>query len=121
MSQILQYHKVTVSNLGFWQTISAFQLHLPRLSRPETFLPEAFDMIATSLLLRLALPTILLGSASVQAAPQTSIFIDQIPLYDALPACAEERVSAIIRAQSSGCGDNMQLTSFSCFCVDSSA
>ncbi|CAG8958026.1 hypothetical protein HYFRA_00000370 [Hymenoscyphus fraxineus] len=57
---------------------------------------------------------------TTSTAVKTSIFIDQIPNYSLLPSCAEDRVSAIIRAQASGCGDDQQLTSFSCFCVDMS-
>lgn len=57
----------------------------------------------------------------VHAAGKTSIYIDQIPLYSKLPECAEGRLSAIVRAQYSGCGDDMSLTSFSCFCIDSSS
>ncbi|PVI04360.1 hypothetical protein DM02DRAFT_692822 [Periconia macrospinosa] len=54
------------------------------------------------------------------AAGKTHIYIDEIPLYTSLQQCAQDRVSAIVRAQELGCGDNMQLTSFSCFCIDSS-
>ncbi|KAF2657678.1 hypothetical protein K491DRAFT_321617 [Lophiostoma macrostomum CBS 122681] len=57
----------------------------------------------------------------VHAVPQTSIFIDQIPGYSSLASCGQDQLSTIVRAQYSGCGDNMQLTSFSCFCLDSSA
>ena len=60
-------------------------------------------------------------TASVQAAGKTSIYIDQIPGYSALAPCAENRVSAIVRAQASGCGDDQALTSFSCFCLDQSS
>ncbi|PVI07915.1 hypothetical protein DM02DRAFT_666382 [Periconia macrospinosa] len=59
------------------------------------------------------------GLLSVSAR-KTSIFIDQIPLYSKLPECAENRISAIVRAQSSGCGDSQALTSFECFCIDQS-
>ena len=58
---------------------------------------------------------------NTRAAGKTNIYIDQIPLYSELPACAEDRLSAIVRAQFSGCGDDMQLTSFACFCIDSSS
>ncbi|KAF2119925.1 hypothetical protein BDV96DRAFT_683494 [Lophiotrema nucula] len=60
-------------------------------------------------------------TAQATGPPKTSIYIDQIPLYNELPQCAQDPVSAIIRAQSSGCGDDQQLTSFSCFCVQGSA
>ena len=51
---------------------------------------------------------------------KTSIYIDKVPAYSSLEQCAQSRVSAIVRAQASGCGDDMALTSFSCFCIDSS-
>ncbi|KAF2646659.1 hypothetical protein P280DRAFT_512821 [Massarina eburnea CBS 473.64] len=54
------------------------------------------------------------------AAGKTHIYIDQIPIYPSLRPCAQDRVSAIIRAQASGCGDDTQLTSFACFCINSS-
>ena len=57
-------------------------------------------------------------TTTVQAAGKTSIYIDQIPGYSALAPCAENRVSAIVRAQASGCVDVQALTSFSCFCLD---
>ncbi|CAI6338263.1 unnamed protein product [Periconia digitata] len=61
-----------------------------------------------------------LGLVTSISARKTSIYIDQIPQYSKLPPCAENRLSAIVRAQSSGCGDNQGLTSFSCFCLDQS-
>ncbi|KAF2008974.1 hypothetical protein BU24DRAFT_88996 [Aaosphaeria arxii CBS 175.79] len=79
---------------------------------------KPFSAKSTSLILPLL--SLIAISATPVAAKSTSIFIDQIPLYSRLASCAEDRVSAIIRAQFSGCGDNMQLTSFSCFCIDSS-
>lgn len=57
----------------------------------------------------------------VEAALKTFIYIDQVPIYSKLASCAQDRLSAIVRAQSSGCGDEMQLTSFACFCLDSSS
>ncbi|KAL5380667.1 hypothetical protein DPSP01_007728 [Paraphaeosphaeria sporulosa] len=55
------------------------------------------------------------------AAVKTHIYIDQIPIYTKLASCAQDRISAIVRAQASGCGDDTQLTSFACFCIDSSS
>ncbi|KAF2621461.1 hypothetical protein BU25DRAFT_238105 [Macroventuria anomochaeta] len=66
-------------------------------------------------------PAVLAFITTTQAAIKTSIWIDQIPGYSALAPCAENRISAIVRAQASGCGDNQQLTSFSCFCIDQSS
>ncbi|KAF2635914.1 hypothetical protein P280DRAFT_484278 [Massarina eburnea CBS 473.64] len=61
-----------------------------------------------------------LGLFSIVSAVTTSIFIDQIVAYSELPDCAQYQLSAIVRAQASGCGDNRQLTSFSCFCIEQS-
>lgn len=64
----------------------------------------------------------LIGSLHyAEAAGKTHIYIDQIPIYTKLASCAQDRVSAIVRAQASGCGDDTQLTSFACFCIDSSS
>ena len=67
------------------------------------------------------LPAVLSIIMITYAAIQTSIYIDQIPAYSSLAPCAENRVSAIVRAQASGCGDKQQLTSFSCFCIEQSS
>lgn len=67
------------------------------------------------------LPSLLALLTTTEAAIKTSIWIDQIPAYSALAPCAENRVSAVVRAQASGCGDDQQLTSFACFCVDQSS
>jgi hypothetical protein len=55
------------------------------------------------------------------AAGETSIWINQIPLYSSLAPCALDRVSAIIRDQASGCNDDSAHTSFACFCIESSS
>jgi hypothetical protein len=55
------------------------------------------------------------------AAGETSIWINEIPLYTSLAPCALDRVSAIIRAQASGCNDDSAHTSFACFCIESSS
>ena len=54
------------------------------------------------------------------AAEQPSIYINDIPLYSSLAQCAQDPVSAIIRAQASGCVNYDQYSSFSCFCIESS-
>jgi hypothetical protein len=56
-----------------------------------------------------------------KAAIKTPIWINQVPGYSALAPCAENRISAIVRAQVSGCGDGQRITSFSCFCYDQSS
>ena len=52
-------------------------------------------------------------------ANPTSIYIDLVPGYKNLSACAEVPVSTMIRNMWNGCGDDSKLTSFSCFCTDS--
>ncbi|KUI53840.1 Axial budding pattern protein 2 [Cytospora mali] len=54
-------------------------------------------------------------------AKATSNFIDTISGYSELSTCAENVLSTIVRAQSSGCGDDGALTSYTCFCTDSSS
>ncbi|KAF2740778.1 hypothetical protein EJ04DRAFT_165053 [Polyplosphaeria fusca] len=75
----------------------------------------------SSLLFSIISLCLILYSQSVDAVIKTSIYIDQVVLYNALPPCAQDPLSAIVRAQFSGCGDAMQLTSFSCFCLESSS
>jgi hypothetical protein len=58
---------------------------------------------------------------SVEADRKTRIDIDDSSLYASLRPCAQDRVSAIVHAQVSGCNDNGQSTSFACFCIDSSS
>ncbi|KAF2478153.1 uncharacterized protein BDR25DRAFT_308957 [Lindgomyces ingoldianus] len=66
-----------------------------------------------------ALIVLLYARPALSTGP-TQIYIDQISEYSSLPRCAQDQLSTIVRAQSSGCGDNMALTSFSCFCIQSS-
>lgn len=51
----------------------------------------------------------------------TTNYIDTIKGYHALATCAQDVLSTVVRAQMSGCGDNEQLTSYTCFCTDSSS
>ncbi|KAF2685371.1 hypothetical protein K458DRAFT_388252 [Lentithecium fluviatile CBS 122367] len=67
------------------------------------------------------LPLLSIGFRQVEAQGPTHLYIDQVPLYSSLRPCVQGRISAIVRAQASGCGDNTQLTSFACFCIDSSS
>ncbi|KAH9871926.1 hypothetical protein J1614_006184 [Plenodomus biglobosus] len=60
-------------------------------------------------------------SPSMTYLVPTSIFIDQVPDYDLLSSCAEEKVSNIVRNMASGCGDGSRTTSFACFCYTSSS
>ena len=58
---------------------------------------------------------------AVRASGPTSIYINQVPEYDLLESCAEEQVSTIVRDMAYLCGDGSQLTSYACFCYQSSA
>ncbi|OBT89652.1 hypothetical protein VE02_01794 [Pseudogymnoascus sp. 03VT05] len=56
-----------------------------------------------------------------QVALCQKVYINQVPEYSQLPACAEVPLSTIVRNMVSGCGDNHQTTSCGCFCISSSA
>lgn len=62
-------------------------------------------------------------STSISSSPiaPTKNYIDTIPGYHDLSTCAEDVLSTIVRAQYRGCGDNNALTSYTCFCTDSSS
>ncbi|KAK4169029.1 hypothetical protein QBC43DRAFT_308544 [Cladorrhinum sp. PSN259] len=60
-------------------------------------------------------------SLSALGALSQRIFINQLPEYSKLPSCAEPPLSNIVRNMASGCGDGGKTTSYSCFCVSSSA
>ncbi|PSR99075.1 hypothetical protein BD289DRAFT_54900 [Coniella lustricola] len=57
---------------------------------------------------------------AVSAVP-TSNYINTVPGYSDLSTCAINVLSTIVRAQSSGCGDGGALTSYTCFCTNSSS
>ncbi|OJD35636.1 uncharacterized protein BKCO1_1600035 [Diplodia corticola] len=84
-------------------------------------------MAARSLLaVAFAFAFALLLAAPVRAAASSSIvptknYIDTISGYIELSTCAEDVLSTVVRAQQSGCGDNMATTSYTCFCTDSSS
>jgi hypothetical protein len=50
----------------------------------------------------------------------TKIYINQVPEYNLLATCAEPEVSSIVRNMVYGCGDGSRLTSYACFCYESS-
>lgn len=93
--------------------------------------PPVFGAIAPlQLLLALALADSSSGSSSLSSYSSSSSsssiaptknYIDTISGYDDLSTCAEKVLSTIVRAQSSGCGDDGALTSYTCFCTDSSS
>ncbi|KAF3761198.1 hypothetical protein M406DRAFT_348469 [Cryphonectria parasitica EP155] len=61
------------------------------------------------------------ADTSSSSAVPTYNYIDTISGYDELSTCAENVLSTIVRAQYSGCGDHGALTSYTCFCTDSSS
>ena len=63
----------------------------------------------------------LLFFLSLALAQPTSIFVNQVSEYAALPSCAEHPLSTIVRDMSLGCGDHNALTSYDCFCTSSSS
>lgn len=56
---------------------------------------------------------------SITSAQQ--VFIDSIPAYSSLDACAVGPLSTIVRDMSYGCGDGSHTTSYGCFCTSSSS
>lgn len=76
-------------------------------------------MVSRSLLLMAA--ALMARVAESASARVTSVFIDTVSGYDELSTCAEEVLSTIVRAQYSGCGDKGAVTSYTCFCTDSSS
>lgn len=47
------------------------------------------------------------------------VYLDEVPAYWQLPACALTPVSTVVRDMSRGCGDGGRLTSYACFCTAS--
>lgn len=77
-------------------------------------------MLILRLLLLVAAPLVA-RAQDAASAKVTSVFIDTVSGYDELSTCAEEVLSTIVRAQYSGCGDKGAVTSYTCFCTDSSS
>ncbi|KAK3681308.1 hypothetical protein B0T22DRAFT_445518 [Podospora appendiculata] len=59
------------------------------------------------------------ATQSTHGSGPTSIYIDLIPGYHNLSSCAVVPLSTLVRNMFNGCGDDSQLTSYSCFCTDS--
>lgn len=59
------------------------------------------------------------SSSALEA--KTKNYIDTISGYDELSACAVDVLSTIVRDENSGCQDTYALTSYTCFCTDSSS
>lgn len=73
-----------------------------------------------SLLLNIALIIRQAGSSSA-VVPKTKNYIDTIPGYNELSTCALSTLSTIVRDEISGCQDTYAMTSYTCFCTDSSS
>lgn len=61
------------------------------------------------------------ANGSSAAPPKTKNYIDTISGYDELSACAVNVLSTVVRDENSGCQDTYALTSYTCFCTDSSS
>lgn len=61
------------------------------------------------------------AESSSAAVTKTKNYIDTISGYDELSACAVEVLSTVVRDENSGCQDTYALTSYTCFCTDSSS
>ncbi|KAK1830192.1 hypothetical protein QBC39DRAFT_331737 [Podospora conica] len=66
--------------------------------------------------------TLVASTALLHAIHAQKIYIDTVPEYAQLPACAEAPLSTLVRDMEppGKCGDNGKETSFSCFCGTSS-
>lgn len=60
-------------------------------------------------------------SLSSTSIIKTKNYIDTISGYDELSSCAEDVLSTVVRGEYSGCADRYALTSYTCFCTDSSS
>lgn len=78
-----------------------------------------YRAVRTALLLFTAI--VRAAESSSAAAPQTKNYIDTISGYDELSSCAVSVLSTIVRDEISGCQDTYALTSYTCFCTDSSS
>ncbi|KAK8102964.1 hypothetical protein PG984_016110 [Apiospora sp. TS-2023a] len=72
----------------------------------------------------LTLPPTISTSSSPWSTPsnwdhKTRVYLDEVPAYWQLPACALTPISTIVRDMSKGCGDGGRLTSYACFCTES--
>lgn len=97
---------------------------LPRSKRHSGMLRSSLAMPRLRQLQAVAvalLPLVVGATTSSNTALETKNYIDTISGYVELSTCAAEVLSTIVRAQSSGCGDNGALTSYTCFCTDSSS
>lgn len=59
--------------------------------------------------------------SSSSSVPKTKNYIDTISGYNELSECAVSVLSTVVRDENSGCQDTYALTSYTCFCTDSSS
>lgn len=76
--------------------------------------------LAPALALILPLAALIHADSSSSIVP-TKNYIDTISGYAALSSCAESVLSTVVRGEYSGCPDTYALTSYTCFCTDSSS
>ena len=65
--------------------------------------------------------TIRRAESSSSAPLKTKNYIDTISGYNELSECAVSVLSTVVRDENSGCQDTYALTSYTCFCTDSSS
>lgn len=61
------------------------------------------------------------AGTSSSSVTKTKNYIDTISGYHELSECAVSVLSTIVRDENSGCQDTYALTSYTCFCTDSSS
>lgn len=61
------------------------------------------------------------SSSSSTSIVKTKNYIDTISGYKDLASCAADVLSTVVRGEYSGCADTYALTSYTCFCTDSSS
>src|SRR6266498_2872685 len=64
---------------------------------------------------------LLVSALAASTVVAQSIYVNLVPEYSSLSSCAEVPVSSIVRDMVKGCGDGGDVTSYSCFCTDSSS
>lgn len=87
----------------------------------QTWLVTMFHDSSTALLVLSFATIIRPAKSSSSAVPKTKNYIDTIPGYNELSTCAVSVLSTIVRDENSGCQDTYALTSYTCFCTDSSS
>lgn len=76
------------------------------------------DVVAQSSVSQIGTET---ASQAQISVTQTKNFIDTVLGYKELSSCAESVLSTIVRDEHRGCQDTYAITSYSCFCTDSSS